>query len=228
MTKPVRKVKSNGRTITGTFASPKTGKQIQFESYLEYAFIEILEFDSEVIDISDQPLVLKYEYRKVESIHYPDFLVEYSNRKPVIFSVKYQSEVDKDVDGKIARDLKAGKRYAKTKKCTYRIITDKEILTIYTENVDELLKVRSESPNLKWTTKLINALSEVKVSTPNTLIQSITDDRDEQAVLLRQLRILILNRRISVNMFSRIKANSPIWLNRKNDFKELNFPYKIC
>ena len=225
MTKPVRKVKSNGRTITGTFSSPKTGKLIQFESYLEYAFILILEFDSLVINIFDQPLILKFRYRKNERIHYPDFLVHYKHRKPVIFEVKYQRDIDKD-DGTIARNLKAGRHYAKTHGCDYRIITDKEILTIYTENVDELLKVRNGSADLKSTTKLINALSDTKVSTPNLLIKSITLDREEQAVLLRQLRILILSRRISINMFSRIMPNSPIWLNSNNNFKELNFPYK--
>lgn len=224
MQKPVRKVKSNGRTITGTFASPKTGKLIQFESYLEYAFIEILEFDSQVIDIYDQPMVIKYLHNKKQQIHYPDFLVTYKHRKPVIFEVKYQSEIDND-DGRIARNLKAGKLYAKTINSDYRIITDKEILGIYSENVDELLKVRDEVADLSSTTKIIDALAGVKESTPNLLLNSIVTSDHERAKLLRQLRILIFNKRVAIDMFKKISPDSRIWLNTDNNFIELNFPY---
>lgn len=227
MTKPVRKVKSNGRTITGTFASVKTGKLIQYESHLEYVFIEMLEFDSQVVDIFDQPVKIKYHHKKKNHEHIPDFLVHYKNRKPVIFEVKYQSDVDSDSDGSIARNFNAGKAYAKANNCNYRIITEKEILTIYSGNVDELLKVRSDEPNLIFTSKLISTLRDLTVSTPNMLIRSIASNLDETGILLRQLRILMLKRTISFDIFTtKLNGDTSIKLSRKNGFKELNFPYK--
>lgn len=228
MTKPVRKVKSNGRTITGTFASPKTGKHIQYESHLEYTFIEMLEFDSQVIDIFDQPITIKYQHKRKECEYTPDFLVNYKHRKPVIFECKYQSELDQD-DGTIARNLKAGKSHAKANNSDFRIITDKEILTVYSENVDELLKVRGDNSDLKSTSVLIDTLRSKRISTPDQLIDSITNDTAERAILVRQLRILMLKRSVSFDMFtSKLKPDTAIRLTRKNGFKELNFPYKYA
>lgn len=78
---PARRVRSNGRNVTGRYPSTKMARTIQFESHRnELALIYEMEHDLEVIEYWDQPPSFNLHYtaangRRLGVPHTPDFFV---------------------------------------------------------------------------------------------------------------------------------------------------------
>jgi TnsA endonuclease N terminal len=76
---PIRRV-NNGRTnVIGRFPSSKTGRAVQYESMLEFAYVVWREWDPEVLEFYDQPLQIPLvgggSPASRPRWHVPDFLV---------------------------------------------------------------------------------------------------------------------------------------------------------
>jgi hypothetical protein len=58
---PVRKVSNRGGNIIGRFPSLKLERMVDFESLIERDFIYMLDFDSDVVSFTEQPLTIEYD-----------------------------------------------------------------------------------------------------------------------------------------------------------------------
>lgn len=139
MDKPIRKVRSNGRTIVGLVTSEKN-KGVQFESTLEENFLYLLSFDNEVKTYVSQPVRISFTDGNGKKRSYvPDFLVEYSGKPSVLFEVKTREWIKNNrAEHKINNE--AAKQFAAGKGWEFRVITDKELRTEFARNVRHLFR----------------------------------------------------------------------------------------
>lgn len=85
---PQRKVKNNPRYKNGIFYSGKCGRNIQYESGLELAFIKQLEELDNVRFYYEQPLQIKYKRNKIRKDYTPDFGVFLNTGEFVLVEIK--------------------------------------------------------------------------------------------------------------------------------------------
>lgn len=80
---PTRTVDNFGKNIIGQIVVAKAPRPLQFESLLECSHIIRRERDPRVVRILDQPLTIPIVYEgkrsSRETVHYPDFLVEWGD-----------------------------------------------------------------------------------------------------------------------------------------------------
>lgn len=221
----LRKVKSNGRTVVGQFSSLKAS-ETQYESFLEECFIPILDFDSDVEAYHSQAVQLLYKDDSGKDRRYtPDFLVKYRNRNPVLFEVKPRQFLEK-YKKELKPKFSAAQQYASERAWEFRVISDKEISTVYVDSLQHLFHYQTYISDPITANDLLEALSKLGRSTPNTLIRKVSQNSELWPILISNLWTLIFNRKICCNLFEKIHMEIPIWVNTKNDFKELKFPYK--
>lgn len=85
---PQRKVKDNPRYKSGLFYSEKCGRNIQYESGLELAFIKQLEQKKNVRFYYEQPVQVKYKRSKIRKDYTPDFGVFLDTNEFVLVEIK--------------------------------------------------------------------------------------------------------------------------------------------
>lgn len=218
-----RKVRSNGRTIVGQLHSEKR-KVVQFESALEEEFLYILDFDPDVKCIYDQPVQIRYKDENgKERLYTPDFLVEYNNRKPVLFEVKSQEYLRKNKDD-VQRISKAGTEFAKKMLWEFRVITDKEIKIIYCDNARFLRRFQAHKTDLVVVNDILKTLS-AGVATPNSLIRQLSTDPARWPDYISAIWALVLNGKIACNLFEKIHMETPIRIPEPGEIKKLQYPY---
>jgi len=135
--KPVRKIRTSNRSITGRRPSEKTNSSHQHESALERDYLTLLEHDDEVAEYGVQPVTIQYLNDGVAARYTPDVLVHYYpefKRKPALIEVKYEAELIEKHDFYAAR-FKAASEYASQNGYEFRIATDKLIRTEYLWNI---------------------------------------------------------------------------------------------
>ncbi len=228
MSKPIRKVRSNGRTIVGYMPSSNNGRVIQHESNLEKDFIYTLKFDPKVVfenDVHDQPLRIVYSEKKAKKSYVPDFLVKYSNGQQVLFEVKYRDYLQKN-----AKELKpkfsAARQYAKENGIKFQVITDAEIRTTYLKSITFLDHFRTDVADLLLTQRIISAFEGKGKCTANDLLSVIATDDNDYNMLIRPFWVLVFNQTILTDLFSELTLNSKFWMSGKKSQKFLTYPYK--
>lgn len=86
--RPCREVGRQGRFRSGVFRSAKCGRDIQYESGLELAFVERLERDDDVVFYWDQPVRIPFRCGKRRLYYTPDFGVWLASGRFVLVEVK--------------------------------------------------------------------------------------------------------------------------------------------
>lgn len=121
----VRQIKKSYISCTGYFASYKNKTQIAFESVLERDFYMMMEFDDNVIAYEEQPMTINYVYYDGKNRKYtPDTLVTYKDRMQKLIEVKYEDELNKDLE--LQKKLQLLAEYIrKEKKINFEVYTDK-------------------------------------------------------------------------------------------------------
>lgn len=220
---PVRKVHTNGNTVVGRVPSRK-GTAIQFESALEMDFIYLLQFDSDVGKIFDQPVKIDYlDDAGTAHTYVPDFLVEYRNRTNVLFEVKYKHDLRKHRK-ELRPKFDAAKQFALSRDWEFRTINEKQIKRPYTENAKFLLDYHDFQADEAITVQLLDVLGNGK-STPNLLIRSLSIDPNVWPSLIGPIWWLVVHRKISCNLFKPLNMNTPVWKTTAKGCVELNYPY---
>lgn len=221
----IRKVHSNGRTIVGYVHSGKNKKPIQFESLLEREFLYLLEYDSAVIEIADQPFSINYPSRGDKRFYTPDFLASYRDGKQVVFEVKYSHDLETN-SRKYAAKFKAAKIFAKSKGYIFRTITEKEIRTTYKENVKRLLIFQGVSADLSAQHAILNCLRNSSPKSFLDLVKIITDSPEEQQTYIRPFWVLLCQKIITADLFMPLTLKSPAWIcDSKFAPVQLGYPY---
>lgn len=126
--KPVRKVRANPRSVTGSVPFPLLRRTVSFESSGERDFLLVLKGAPFKLGILEQPLTLSPKMLGYRGGKYtPDFLVWLVDplgkiTQVVLVEVKHEDFLGKDL-GKYRDRLKAGRRFAARNGWAFRLIT---------------------------------------------------------------------------------------------------------
>lgn len=190
-------------------------------------FIYLLQFDSDVGKIFDQPVKIDYVDDAGKAHTYvPDFLVEYRNRTNVLFEVKCAKDLRKHRK-QLKPKFDAATQFASSLDWEFRTINEKQITGTYTENAKFLLPYHDFQVDDATADQLLTALAKSSKgrSTPNLLIKALSPDPDVWPTLIGPIWALVVQRKISCNLFKPINMNTPVWDITAKGFVELNYPY---
>jgi hypothetical protein len=124
---PVRKVSNRGGNIIGRFPSLKLERMVDFESLIERDFIYMLDFDSDVVSFTEQPLTIEYEHEGKVLRYTPDFHVIRHGKSSLV-----ECKPEKVVDStRNQRKFAAGQAWCATQGWTFEVITDAQLRSGY-------------------------------------------------------------------------------------------------
>lgn len=86
-------IKLSKMSLTGRISSVTNNSVVEFESSLERDFIYLLEYNPEVNQYFEQPIIIKFYFKRKEKSYIPDFYVEYSEDKKELIEIKYQRDL---------------------------------------------------------------------------------------------------------------------------------------
>lgn len=219
---------SNGKTIVGYMPSSVYGKIIQHESNLEKDFLHILRFDCHVEfekGVFEQPVMIYFLEKGKQMTYVPDFYVEYTDARQVLFEIKYRQDLERN-----AKELKpkftAARKYAKENGLEFKVITDFEIRTTYLKSITFLDQFRRDVADLTLTQRILAAFEGKATCSGNDLLSEIAEDDDDFNALMRPFWVLVFNQKICTDLFSELTLNSQFWLTGSKRQKFLTYPYK--
>lgn len=215
---PVRKIPKNHRSITGFITSEVNANQTAFESTLERDFMLLVDFDSEVLSYEEQPVRIDYLSADGKARHYtPDILVTYRRipnsttlKPPLLAEIKYRRDLFEHWQ-ELKPKFRAARRYAKEQGWNFRIITEVEIRTPYLKNVKFLRQYQRRPINPAGASLLLQKVSELRPTDPESLLASVSQDAHDRAHLLPTLWRLVAQRKIGADLNQPLTMQSPIW-----------------
>jgi hypothetical protein len=215
---PVRKIPKSYRNVTGLTATEKSDEMTEYESRLEHECQKLLNFNINVLKYEEQPVTIHYTGNDGTRHRYtPDILIHYRKDvapakywKPLLVEVKWRMNLFKDWQ-ELKPKFLAAKNYARERDLDFAIITDKEVKTPYLTNATFLLMFRRFPTIESHSSLLLQALDGFRETDPETLLQSVSEDRDEIAKLLPTLWQLVGNNAVGVNLDSILTMRSRIW-----------------
>lgn len=216
---PVREIRMNHTSLTGVIPSDKSNRLHQFESSLERDFLRITEFDSNVAEFLEQPVVIEYNHEGKNCKYIPDFLITYKHTtspgkwlKPLLVEIKYREELKLKWSQLKPRFL-AAMRYCDTRGWKFKILTEVEIRTEYLQNAVFLQQYKNAKVNLDDYSFLLHKIHELRVTTPNELLLCCSENEQRRASLLYCLWYMVANTVIGVDLSKKISMNSSLWDN---------------
>lgn len=218
--KAIRKVQNNDNSTIGTYPSLKNFTQVQFESSLEADFIRLLEFDLKVDRYVDQPIKIQYHDKSGKKRSYtPDFIVYFRDDPkkngayhcPLLVEVKSRSMIKKNWT-ELKPKFIAAMRYCDEVGWKFKIKTEKEIKTQFTENIKFLLPYMQEAPDYGLIEQVYYALGCLGDPTVRELISFYSTDPLNQAALVAPLWYLVGNQRVGCDLGKKLTANSKLWI----------------
>lgn len=211
---PVRTIPKNYRNVTGIAAVTKAEGKAQFESTLERDFLTLLEFDESVESFEVQPVKLEWLNSDGKARSYtPDVLAFYrtKDKKPVLYEVKYRSELKEKWDT-FRPKFKRAIKFSVQQGWRFKLMTEREIRTPYLETAKFLLPFVRRGPADEQHMELLShGLHRLERTTPKQLIASVYQDEWNQAALIPTLWYLIGTRQIGVEMSQKLTMCSQIW-----------------
>lgn len=211
---PVRQIGIQTRSMTGVV--PDFG---QFESSLERDFMELIRFDKNIELYTPQPLVISYIDKDNKKRSYtPDGLVEYrtdilpaKEMKPVLCEIKYRADFRADWKNLMPR-FRAAKVFANEQGWDFQVFTEVEIRTPYLKNVRFLSGYLSDSYEIELQETILEKLSDLRESDPQTIMFILFRDKWMRASALPTLWYLIAMKRIGCELSEPLTMNSRIWV----------------
>ncbi|WP_417644009.1 TnsA endonuclease N-terminal domain-containing protein [Acinetobacter baumannii] len=210
----MRQIGIQTRSMTGVV--PDLG---QFESSLERDFMELIRFDKNIELYTPQPLVISYIDKDNKKRSYtPDGLVEYrtdilpaKEMKPVLCEIKYRADFRADWKNLMPR-FRAAKVFANERGWDFQVFTEVEIRTPYLKNVRFLSGYLSVSYEIDLQETILEKLSDLRESDPQTIMFILFRDKWMRASALPTLWYLIAMKRIGCELSEPLTMNSRIWV----------------
>ncbi len=109
---PKRKIVNNDRYISGEFNSEKCQRLVQYESNVEFEFIQALEESPIVIYYLEQPVTIPYSRKEIDYHYTPDFAILLKDGRCILAEVK-GSYADM-LDPRVHRRMEALIEYCET------------------------------------------------------------------------------------------------------------------
>jgi hypothetical protein len=83
-----RNVSSDSNEYAGSFHSSKLDRFVEYESELEYDFLQRLERFEQVIFYQEQPFKIPYEFENEQHLYYPDILFVLQDGQGIVVEIK--------------------------------------------------------------------------------------------------------------------------------------------
>jgi len=185
----------------------------------------MLEFDRGVLRFASQPITIRWNVENRQRRYTPDVLVEYTpamvehhrHLKPSLFEVKPEAILKRDWAA-LKPKFKAAIRWCREYDCRFRIVTERYIRTPYLKNIKFLMQFGNDRFRFvdRYTQgeaqgALRSVLFKLGRTTPQQLLETITQNKDRHAELLPHLWHLVRCSAIGVDLKQPLTMRSPIW-----------------
>lgn len=215
---PVRKVPKSYQNVTGLVATDKSDQPTAYESRLEFYCQKLIGFNLNVLKYEEQPIKIYFKDTEGHLRHYTlDMLVTYRSDivpakywKPLLVEVKYRDILFKEWQ-ELKPKFKAARHHAKERDMEFTVITEREIQTPYLDNAIFLIDYRWLPVNEVYTNLVLETLNELRDTTPQALLLTITEDRSKIGEMIPFLWQLVANHVIGVNLEEPLTMASRIW-----------------
>lgn len=211
---PVRNIPKNYIHITGVVASPKAIGEAGFEGGLEFDHLRILAFDPAVARFEVQSHRIPWRDEKGRLHWYTlDCRVDYADGdvKSLLCETKPRATLKRKWK-ELRPRFRAAVHCATEEGSRFKLLTEREIRTAYLRSVLFLLPQVRRGADLKLQNTLLSALREVGESTPQKLLDGITQDLWIRAEYLPALWYLIGTFQIAADLDEPLTMNMRICL----------------
>lgn len=214
---PVRSIGTSRRALTGSVRL-SGGGQVPFESSLERDWLQLLDFDDNVIAVREQPFSIQYVTDEGVRRYTPDVLVEFAGHlgrvRTVVYEVKPQDELEQSFLMLRPR-FKAAVAYCRSRGWQFKIVTEKRIRTPKLGNVQFLrrYKLLPEQPEIRQ--QLLQALRGLERTTPEGLLAATFWHGEHKMAAIPVFWHLVANRLIGTDLAIPLNMASPIWVGQE-------------
>lgn len=209
MSKPVRKIGISSRSFTGRVSS--RGMSNCFESSLERDFLILLDFDSDVENVSEQPVKIKFKHNGQACTYTPDFLVGYRFGTRVLYEVKHRENLSEQWD-QLRPRFKAAIRYCRERGWRFKIMTEAEIRGPHLENAKFLRNYARRPPQTALEDHVVRTLAILGRTTPEILIKAAFREKYHRMAALSALWRLVAIGRVEAVIDEPISMQTPVWV----------------
>ncbi|AXK48472.1 heteromeric transposase endonuclease subunit TnsA [Aliarcobacter trophiarum LMG 25534] len=220
-----RKIGYTYSSVSGHYAFRKE-KSIAFESTLERDLLTILEFNSSVFDVTEQPITIEYINKNSREVTYtPDFLVLFNDpneltnitsvsRKPLLIEVKPRDILIKKWNI-LKPKFQIATKYAKSNDMKFKIFDETRIRTPYLKRIQLLNRYKNMETEWWWKEWVFIGLEALG---GHSTIDELVVFKFRGGVLDRKLATgviyhLIANKILNADISQRLDFQTKIWIN---------------
>jgi len=209
VTKSVRSIRPNTRSVTGHF--PPYG---QYESTLERDFMEIIRFDPKVESYLPQPVTINFLDSDGRQRKYtPDGLINFlptQNLPSILVEIKHRADFRKDWKTLLPK-FRAAKAYCLSRNWKFEVLTEVEIRTPYLENIRFLWPYRSRTIEPGIRGKILEILWDLDECDPELLACALSSSPSNRAAMIGPIWHLVATGSIGCDLSEPITMKTPIW-----------------
>ena len=231
---PVRIIPRSYCNVTGLVSSEKSDEMIGYESRPERYFIKQASFNPNVKSCEEQPVKIPYTLKTGKPSHYtPDFLVHFKDDlasteywKPLLIEVKPRYNLLKDWEILHTKFL-AARKFSYKRGWEFTIITERELITPYLDNVVFLTGYRTYPIDKNGEDLVLDTLQSIPNPTPELILQKITKNKNQIMQLIPVIWKLVANFKVGVDLESPLTMHSNIWKKpiEEEDYERI---YSLC
>ncbi|THD10073.1 TnsA endonuclease N-terminal domain-containing protein [Metallibacterium scheffleri] len=210
--------------VTGRIATRKSPASQDAESSLEHDFMLLVDFDSRVETFSSQPITLRWEDDGGRHRYTPDVAIRYSAAalrcdpllRTTLVEVKPRDVLKRDWT-ELRPLFRGAVAWTRNRSMAFKILTEREIRTVYLDNVRFLQRFRRSDFASKQALdgpvprRVRTMLAELGASTPQALLRAITSLEGEQAQYLPWLWAHVCTGLIGCDLSQPLTMASGIW-----------------
>lgn len=209
---PARRIRASHRSLVGK-VSLEVGSAA-FESSLERDWLELLDFDPDVLKLRTQPFTIWHEVDGVLRPYTPDVQTLWkrgSFEETVVYEVKPRATLQAEWADFKPR-FRAATRHCKERGWRFKIVHETHIRTPLLKNAKFLRRYRSIPHNALVEAQLLYSLKAIAPTTPQALLAAAYWSTEARMGALPTLWKLVGERTVACNLDEPLTMRSKIWL----------------
>lgn len=212
---PVRPLRVSSRALTGKVTV--TDGSAGFESSLERDWLELLDFDRRVLEVSVQPFSIHHEVDGKKRRYTPDVMATYvasdqrTKSEVVVYEIKPAAELRARWTEYRPR-FGAALRHCRALGWRFKIITEKHIRTPLLGNARFLRRYRRLAPQPVIAGQLRYMLKALGPTTPQALLAAAYWTKEPRMRALPVLWQMVLSGEVGAELDAPLTMRSAIWL----------------
>lgn len=208
---PVRRIPRNYLHVTGRVSIADSDKSVAFESPLERDFYILMDYDTSVAGVEEQPVRIHYVGpSEVGKSYVPDALVTYvpsMARPKLLCEIKSRADLRENWSD-YCPGFRAAVRHARAEGWRFRIFTEIEIRTPYLDNIKLLREYRSFPGDELFKRRLLKHLLKVGGATLEEVLLAMTPAGQQRGWFLSQIWHLLAAGALSTDLSCPIAYSS--------------------